>query len=407
MNLSALNFFRNLRVDNRQFAVIGLGRFGRAVCSTLHELGYEVLGIDRDERPVALALTEHIVSHALQLDSTEPTALEEAGIYEFDTVIVAIGNYIQESTITTLNVKEGGVKQVVAKASSEIHGKLLQRVGADLVVFPEREMGCNLARSLTRPGMLDRFILDSDHSIVEIMIPEPFDGKTLAELNLRAKFGVSVLAVGEDEKVQINPGPRFRLSKALQMVVIGCNDDIDRLMTCKLTRGEKAKIAERTGQKLDKGTDKVKLSSEDEQPGKLQTLTADARHPESDYPEQLEAHPVALDVPSTKTPVKLRVADRKTMSGDYELEAAKSAELENVQTSQTILEPQTTAVHIPADVHDRTLQEPLNGQQAAPMPEDEMESCTGEPRNGFTGQSAVLSTKSPENPSIKSAGQSD
>ncbi|MGA1473932.1 MAG: potassium channel family protein, partial [Prochlorothrix sp.] len=149
MNLSSLNFFRSLRADNRQFAVIGLGRFGRAVCATLHGLGYEVLGIDASDKLVAQILADQIVSHALQLDSTEPHALKEAGVYEFDTVIVAIGNYIQESIITTLNVKEGGVPHVVAKASSQIHGKLLDRVGADHVVFPEYEMGCTLARSLT------------------------------------------------------------------------------------------------------------------------------------------------------------------------------------------------------------------------------------------------------------------
>ena len=144
MNLSSLSFFRNIRDlrSNRQFAVIGLGRFGRAVCMTLHHLGYEVLGIDVDERRVAQIITDQYVSHALQLDSTEPSALKEAGILDFDTVIVAIGNYIQESIVTTLNVKEAGVPHVVAKASSEIHGKLLRRVGADHVVFPEHEMGC-------------------------------------------------------------------------------------------------------------------------------------------------------------------------------------------------------------------------------------------------------------------------
>ena len=136
MNLSYLGFLRSLRKDNRQFAVIGLGRFGRAVCTTFHKLGYEVLGTDISEKSVSQVLTEQIVSHAVQLDSTQPAALKEAGIFEFDTVIIAIGNYIQESIVTTLNVKEAGVPHVVAKASSEVHGKLLQKVGADHVVYP-------------------------------------------------------------------------------------------------------------------------------------------------------------------------------------------------------------------------------------------------------------------------------
>lgn len=229
MNLSALSFFRGIRGGSRQFAVIGLGRFGRAVCQTLHHLGYEVLGVDSDDRRVAQALTDEIVAHALQLDSTEPNALREAGVYEFDTVIVAIGNYIQESIITTLNLKEGKVPHVVAKASSEVHGKLLKRVGADHVVFPEHEMGCELARSLTRPGILDRFELDPNHSIIEVVVPDAFDGKTVVELDLRKRYGLNLLAVAMDDHFEINPSPVLRLQKGWLMVVIGSNRGIEQL----------------------------------------------------------------------------------------------------------------------------------------------------------------------------------
>lgn len=229
MNLSSLNFFRSLRKDNKQFAVIGLGRFGRAVCSTFQRLGYEVLGTDIDERRVSQVLTDQIVGHALQLDSTEPAALKEAGIFEFDTVIVAIGNYIQESIVTTLNVKEAGVPHVVAKASSEVHGKLLQRVGADHVVFPEYEAGCALARSLTKPAILDRFDLDPENSIVELIVPDEFHGKTITELQLRNRYGLNLLAVSHDGKFEINPDSRKRLERGSAMVVIGCNKDINRL----------------------------------------------------------------------------------------------------------------------------------------------------------------------------------
>jgi trk system potassium uptake protein TrkA len=229
VNLSSLSFFRSLRKDNQQFAVIGLGRFGRAVCSTLHRLGYEVLGTDIDEKSVAHVLTDQIADHALQLDSTDPAALKEAGIFEFDTVIIAIGNYIQESIITTLNVKEAGVPHVVAKASSEVHGKLLQRVGADHVVFPEHEAGCTLARSLTKPAILDRFDLDRDNSIVELIVPDEFHGKTITEVQLRNRYGLNLLAVSHDGKFEINPDPRKRLERGSAMVVIGCNKDINRL----------------------------------------------------------------------------------------------------------------------------------------------------------------------------------
>ncbi|MEM7771411.1 MAG: TrkA family potassium uptake protein [Cyanobacteria bacterium P01_E01_bin.6] len=230
--LSALKVFRNLQSGSRQFAVIGLGRFGRAVCATLHEIGYEVLGIDTDESLVARVLTDSLASHALQLDSTNPIALKEAGIYDFDTVIVGIGNYIQESIITTLNLKEAGVSYIVAKASSDIHGKLLEKVGADQVVFPEHQMGCSLARSLTRPEILDRFEIDPDHSIVERTVPDEFDGKTIAELQLRKRYGLNLLAVScqeDSDAFEINPSPIMRLKQGTVMVVLGTNKSINQL----------------------------------------------------------------------------------------------------------------------------------------------------------------------------------
>jgi trk system potassium uptake protein TrkA len=229
LNFPSFSLLKNLRHSNRQFAVIGLGRFGRSVCETLHNAGCEVLGTDIDEKLVANALESEIAAHAVQLDSTDPSALKEVGIFEFETAIVAIGNYLQESIITTLNLKEGGVKHVISKASTEIHGKLLQRVGADLVVFPEYEAGCALARSLTKPAILDQFDLDPEHSIIEILVPEVFHNKTLLELELRTKYGLNVLAVGEAQKLEINPTPNTRLWKGAVMVVIGTKKDIERL----------------------------------------------------------------------------------------------------------------------------------------------------------------------------------
>lgn len=229
MSLSGLRFFSSLRKDNKQFAVIGLGRFGRAVCTTLRGLGHEVLATDIDEAKVAQALTDQIANHALQLDSTQCSALKEAGILEFDTVIVAIGNYLEESIITTLNVKEAGVPHVVAKASSDIHVKLLKRVGADLVVFPENEAGCVLARSLTKPAILDRFDLDPEHSIVELIVPDEFDGKAISDLQLRNRYGLNLLAVSHNNKFEINPNPNQLLYKGSAIVVIGSNKDINRL----------------------------------------------------------------------------------------------------------------------------------------------------------------------------------
>jgi trk system potassium uptake protein len=227
---SSFNLFSNLGGrNNQQFAVIGLGRFGRAVCETLHKSGYEVLGIDNNEKRVADILAAGMAAHAVSLDSTDPLALQEAGVFEFDTVIIAIGNYLQESIITTLNIKEAGVPNVVAKAASDIHAKLLQKVGADRVVLPEFEAGCALAQTLTKPGIFDRFDLDPEHSIVEIKVPASFQGKTIVELKLRSDYGLNVLAVGQAQNFNINPQPNQRLGRDDVLVVIGSRTDIDRL----------------------------------------------------------------------------------------------------------------------------------------------------------------------------------
>jgi trk system potassium uptake protein TrkA len=188
-----------------------------------------VLAADSEETKVAQILSDQIASHAVQIDSTQLSALKESGITDFDTVIVAIGNYVEESVITTMNLKEVGVPHVVAKASSEIHEKLLKKVGADHVVFPEHEMGCTLARSLTKPGVLDRFELDPDHSIVEIITPSEFDNRTIAELQLRNRYGLNLLAVIKDGNFEVNPEPNRRLQKGSVMVVIGSNKGIEKL----------------------------------------------------------------------------------------------------------------------------------------------------------------------------------
>ena len=229
MNLSSWNFLRNLRTEKKQFAVIGLGRFGRAVCATLYNAGYDVLAIDQEEKQICSALSDQIASHALQLDSTEMSALRQSGILEFDTVIVAVGSFLAASITTTLNLKEGGVANVIAKASSETHVKLLEKVGADLVVFPEQEMGQQLARQLTRPRLLEQFELDADYSIVEMLVPDEFDGKTIAELELRRRYGLNLLAIkNEGDKMEINPLSNRRLYKGTMIVVIGSNQDIHR-----------------------------------------------------------------------------------------------------------------------------------------------------------------------------------
>ncbi len=236
MNLKSWNFIGSLRnKPKRPFAVIGLGRFGRSVCQTLHELKYEVLAIDSDEKRVAQISSENIVDQAQTLDSTDAKALQQAGIFEFETVIVAIGNFVEESIITTLNLKEGGVKEVVAKASSEIHEKLLRKVGADKVIFPEHDAGRNLARSLTKPAILDKLEIDPNHSIVEISVPDEFQNNTIAELDLRAKYGFNIIGLYHKGDFSVNPPPNQSVTMGSIMVVLGSNDSINRFLSTEST----------------------------------------------------------------------------------------------------------------------------------------------------------------------------
>lgn len=227
MELSFKNWFKT---DQRhQFVVIGLGRFGTAVARTLHQLGYDVLGLDNDEERVRQAAGEDLATQVLQVDATDPEALRQTGICEFGVVVVAIGSALEQSILTTLNAKSLGVAHVVAKAISPIQGAVLQKVGADRVVYPESDMGRNVALSLTSNGFLESLQLDNEHSIVEVIAPEKFTDIPLQELDLRQRYGVNVLAIRHGDKFNINPGPKDIMRAGDLIVLIGANRDLDRL----------------------------------------------------------------------------------------------------------------------------------------------------------------------------------
>lgn len=211
----------------KQFAVIGLGRFGSSVAKTLYEMDYDVMAIDSAEERIQ----EHMnyVTHAVQADSTDETALKELGIRNFDVVVVAIGEDIQASILTTLVLKEMGVKNIVVKAQNQRHGQVLYKVGADRVVFPERDMGVRVAHNLVSPNILDFIELAEDYSIAEVISTPKMFGKSLIELNIRARFGVSVMAIKTGEKINIAPVANDVIQENDILVVIGHNDDLAKL----------------------------------------------------------------------------------------------------------------------------------------------------------------------------------
>jgi trk system potassium uptake protein TrkA len=208
----------------KQFAVIGCGRFGSSVAKTLYTLGYDVIAIDKSES--AIVHISEDVTHAVQLDATNLSSLKSIGIRNFDTVIIAIGSNIESSLLATLQIKELGVKCIVAKAQNDIHAKLLSQVGATRVVFPEMEMGVRIAHNLISSNILDQIELDPNYSIVEVSTLGKWVGKTLNELNIRERYGVNIMAIKKGHQINISPSPFDVVDKNDVLIVIGHNDDL-------------------------------------------------------------------------------------------------------------------------------------------------------------------------------------
>lgn len=211
----------------KQFAVIGLGRFGSSVARYLSGMGYEVLAVDENEERVQDV--SHAVTHAVSADSTDEEALKALGIRNMDTVVVAIGQDIQSSILTTLILKDLGVPHIVVKAQNELHGKVLGKIGADKVVYPERDMGLRVAHHLISPNILEHIELSSDYSIVELKLPVQMIGKSLKQLDIRAKYGCNVLAVKRGEEMNITPRPDAELAPEDVLVIVGRNEQLTKL----------------------------------------------------------------------------------------------------------------------------------------------------------------------------------
>jgi len=209
-----------------QYAVIGLGRFGLSIANKLYESGQEVLGVDLNEERVEDS--HPFVTHSIIADSTDAEALKSIGIRNFDTVIVAIGNDIQASILTVLLLKELGVKKVIAKAINKLHGQVLKKVGADWVVFPERDMGIRVAHQLLSPNVLNFIEISKNYSVEEVKIPDRMKDKTLRELDLRARFNLSVIAIRHEDELNISPLPDEKIYYGDVLVVIGENRDLER-----------------------------------------------------------------------------------------------------------------------------------------------------------------------------------
>jgi len=213
-------------MSTKQFAVIGIGRFGENLTKELTRMGHEVLAIDMDEERVNDAVD--FATHAVQADTMDTQVLQTLGIRNFDAVIVAIGENIQSNILTTIVLKELGVEKVISKAKNAMHGKVLEKIGA-IVIYPERDMAIKLARSLVSQNFVEQINLSSDFSIIELFTPKLFINKSLHEIGLRQKLRVTVLAIRRGDDIIVAPGPDENMKQGEVLVVLGRNEDLEGL----------------------------------------------------------------------------------------------------------------------------------------------------------------------------------
>ena len=211
----------------KQVAVIGLGRFGSSVARTLVASGCEVLGVDVDEARVKAIADE--ITDAVRANAVEEEALRLLGLRNFEVVVVAIGHEMEASILVTVLLKEMGVQKIVAKAQDELHGRVLQKVGADIVVFPERDMGIRLAHTLISRNVIDEIQLSTDYSIFELIAPPRFLGRSLKEMELRQRFGLTILAIRRKDRIVVSPDAGQTLEEGDVLVALGQPAKLERL----------------------------------------------------------------------------------------------------------------------------------------------------------------------------------
>jgi trk system potassium uptake protein TrkA len=220
-------------MTKRSFAVIGLGRFGSAIASTLAALGHDVIGIDANEENVEQM--SDVISYAAQLDATDEKALRAAGIQDVDVAVISIGENIESSVLVVMLVQELGIKTIIAKATTPLHGRILEKLGVSRVIFPERDMALRVAHSLVVPNVLDYIELSRDFSIVEVPAPPEFAGHTLRQLAIRSRFGLTLIAIrrkagdGSGETTNIAPSADDVILAGDVLALLGSNERLTEL----------------------------------------------------------------------------------------------------------------------------------------------------------------------------------
>ncbi|KUK50232.1 MAG: TrkA-N domain protein [candidate division TA06 bacterium 32_111] len=213
----------------KQFVVFGLGSFGTAVATELVELGHEVLGVDNDEEKVDLL--KDTLTKIVKVDITDEKVLKELGVRNFDAAIVSLGTDLESSILITIMLKEIGLKYVVTKANNPLHGRVLEKIGSDRVVYPERDEGIRIARSLIMPNVKNQMELSPKFSLIQIAALPVFCEKTLGELDLPGKYGVTLLAIRRGNQFTFSPTEKHTITENENLILVGENKKIDQLIT--------------------------------------------------------------------------------------------------------------------------------------------------------------------------------
>ena len=211
----------------KNFIVIGLGRFGTAVARELYAVGKDVLAMDvKSENVQNIA---DYVTHAVTGDGRDPAVLQAIGIQDYDCAVVTVGDDVGSSALITMRLKEAGVPKIICKAQSHVHQRLLEKLGADRVVFPEHEMGIKTAQGLARSNILNFIELSPEFAIVEVDLPEGWAKRTIREMDVRAKYKVNIIAVRRGSEMHVAPGADWVLSGEDKLIVLGRDSDISAL----------------------------------------------------------------------------------------------------------------------------------------------------------------------------------
>ena len=216
----------------RQVAVIGLGRFGSSLAKTLFSMGHDVLAVDTDEKLVQ-NIAPH-VTHAVQADASDETVLNELGVPSVNVAIVSMGSAIQSSVLCTILLKKVGVRYVIARADDELHGTILEKIGADKVIYPERETGVRVAHNLTLTDVLDYIpVTPGGYGVAKLAVPPYFVGRSLSALGLGqdGKWGVAVLLIQRAKQVILTPSRNEFVQADDVLIVAGTDDQLERMLT--------------------------------------------------------------------------------------------------------------------------------------------------------------------------------